>query len=195
MVTERTKEIVDYTKKMLKQMKFNNRIELMSYVANHFKIRPTTVNLHLSKAHFKSGFKRGGLDRYWKEVKEGKRKPPDFCNPLKAKEVLGLIKKRPRFSSELKKVCSCPSYFYHALLLSGVPIRKFKAVAHKKRTCIFFLPHQKIEAYKMLVKELGRRHLGYRRRDIMTALRINYGFDSSGRLMIIDEKNGSRIPC
>jgi len=161
----RPEEILEYAKKILP--KCSNRYEVIKKTSEHFNMSPNTVSGYFGVFHFKTGFKRG-LQKFWDEVKEGKREPPEQFQPINTLKFLSEVMKKPVWA---KDYGYSSSIYYRILKRNGIDIRRFRVVARcretKKRAfsegkttpvsknVVYYMPWQKMEVYKMLKKKLG----------------------------------------
>lgn len=170
--------IIKYAKEILPTVK--SRVELTFKVAKHFNLSPVTVEYYFRLLGFRTGFPKGsGFKKFWKEVREGKRSAPrrPFTIISITLKLLKKIYERPRFTGELtaeeknilnryKKYGLIKHFKFAHRNKGGVKSRN-----DAKNRIIFFFPHQKLEAYKMIrsVFKLSRS-----KRSVLKALGIPF---------------------
>jgi len=118
-------EIVEEAKRLLPKVK--TRGELVDRLAEKYNIAPGTANHYLTLRRFRTGFKRGtGLEKFWKDVKEGKREPPESTMPYKSLQFLAQIFREPTFVCDLRAKKMHSSSCFVICRNAGIPIRRFK---------------------------------------------------------------------
>jgi len=171
-------KVVEYAKKILPKCK--SRQEIVEKTAKHFKLSPGTVGHYFCLVGFRTGFRSLTLKRFWEEVRKGKREEPKQVQPTTSLAVLKKLQERPRFSDELTRneihACWGTLKRHNLIRVFRFPHRTRGSVRTRYGRIgkvIYFLPHQKLQAYKMLKKRFGET-LGPRKRSILKIFKIPY---------------------
>ena len=138
----RYQEVTEYAEKI--KDRYNTRKDLIVALGKKFGLSFPTIGSYLQMGKFSKRYSRG-LNKYWNEVRSGKKERPKFIFPDVSLAAIRKLQERPRLSDELTEQ---EQRAYQGTLRKYGIVKRYR----RKRWAIYFLPHQKLEAYKMIKK-------------------------------------------
>ena len=147
--------------------KFETRASLLTYLSRKFELGRTTLSTYLYIGKFSKSYPVGEqLQKYWEDVKSGRREEPGYIQPTLILKFMSRIMNRPTFSDEFERG---ESSSFITCRNAGILVRRFK-IPHlspesykrgkprdrttrtiSSHTHIYFFEHQKKEAYNLMM--------------------------------------------